>query len=126
MEERPQSITYVGWVAMILGLTGIYSVLTISPVAELEQMHISLLSRQVTGWISVIVDFLCGYGILTGLPWSRVLFVGWMLLGLFIGSVLFPVMSTIVVTAIAIAAFAYFLFNATGDRWFGTTGLSLS
>lgn len=130
MNKRPPSLTIISCLALFLGITGIYSVHSLSATApggaELEQMHISLLSRQIMGWVTVVVDLACATGIYIAEPWSRVLFFGWTLLGLFVGIVVTPDASVIVITALLLLAMGYFLFNAHADRWFGATGVELT
>lgn len=129
MIERPASLTIIGGLALFLGITGIYNIHHLSATApggvELEQMHISLLSRQIMGWVTVIVDLACATGIYVGQPWARVLFFGWTLLGLFVGTVVTPDVSVIVVTSVLLLATGYFLFNSNADRWFGANGVEL-
>ena len=53
------------------------------------------------------------------------LFFGWTLLGLFVGIVVTPDVSVIVVTSVLLLATGYFLFNSNADRWFGANGVEL-
>jgi hypothetical protein len=89
MQKRPLSMTIIGWFLIVFSLFGLYGILTMgsNPVAMkmLEQAHISLLFQQVWGVINCIVTLICAYGILKGQPWSRVLYVGWGIVGIVVG-----------------------------------------
>ena len=48
----------------------------------LQQMHVSLAVLQVMSVVGDVMNLACAYGILKGLPWSRVLYVAWGVIGL--------------------------------------------
>lgn len=130
MEKRPIAVTIIGcW--MVLGaLLTLYSIATMgsNPVMlrMLEQMHISLRFQQVVGVIGVIVCAVSAYGLFKAQPWSRVLYIGWSIIGLGIGFFTSPVKSFVVISVLIFAVIAYFLFRPDADRYFAAKGLQLS
>jgi hypothetical protein len=129
MEKRPLSLTIIGWFLVISALFTSYSVVTMGSnevaMRVLAQMPVSLLFQQVTGGISIIVALVCAYGVFKGLPWSRVAYVGWSIIGLGIALFTSPMKSIIILSAIFVAVIAYFLFRPAADRWFAAKGLQL-
>ena len=81
MGKRPLSLTIIGWLLILFTVLGLYGVITMgsNPVAMkmLEQMHVSLAFEQAWGTLGAVINLACAYGILKGLPWSRVLYVVW-------------------------------------------------
>jgi hypothetical protein len=129
MDKRPLSLTIIGWWMVISALLTAYSVLTMGSnelaMRMLAQMHVSLLFQQVMGTIGIIVSLACAYGLFKGLPWSRVVYVGWSIVGMGIGFVTSPMKSIIILSAIVLLIIAYFLFRPAADRWFAARGLQL-
>ena len=129
MEKRPTSMTVIGWLLIVLGVFGIYSVVTMgsNPIVlkMLEQTHVSLLFEQVIGTINVIVSIVSGYGILKGQPWSRVLYVGWGIVSLGIGLYTSPIKGFVVFGLIILVVIGAFLFTNTANDWFSARGLML-
>lgn len=129
MEKRPLSLTIIGWWMVLAALFTGYSILTMgsNPVAMrmIEQMHVSLLFQQILGAIGIIVSLVSAYGLFKGLPWSRVLYIGWAIIALGFGLVTSPVKSINLLSAIFFAAIAFFLFRPSANRWFAARGLQL-
>lgn len=129
MEKRPLSLTIIGWWMVIGSLLTLYSVLTIRSnelaMRMIEQMHGSLAFQQAIGVIGCIVGVACAYGLFKGQPWSRVLYVGWGIIGFVIGFFTSPLKSVLVIGAVIIAVIAFFLFRPVADRYFAAKGLQL-
>ena len=129
MEKRPLSLTIIAWLLIVgavfsaLGLVSIGS----NPVAMamLENSGMPLVFHQAVGMVGIVISLACAYGIFAGQPWSRVLYVGWGLVGLAISIVTLPMISTIVLSLVVLAIFAFFLFRPAADRWFAARGLGL-
>lgn len=85
----------------------------------------SIAFQQVVGLIGSIVALVCAFGILKGLPWSRVLYVGWGVIGLIIGMFTSPFKSVLILGAAMLAVFAFFLFRPAADRCFAAKGVQL-
>ena len=129
MEKRPLSLTIIAWFLLITSLFGLYSVLTMSSnemaMRMLEQSGVSLQFQQAMGVISCVIAVICAYGIFKGLPWSRVLYVGWSVVSLAIGLFTSPFKSVLILGIVFLLVIAYFLFRPTADRWFAAKGLQL-
>ena len=129
MEKRPLSLTIIGWFLIIVSLFGLYSVFTMgsNPMAMkmLQQMHVSLMVQQVWGAVGAIVTIVCAYGILKGLPWSRVLYVAWGIVGLVIGFYISPIKAFLVLSLIFLVVISVFLFSDKANDWFQARGLML-
>jgi phosphate/sulfate permease len=129
MEKRPLSLTIIGWLLVVTGLFGLYSSLTIGSnevaMRMIEDMGVSLRFHQALGIVGCIIALACAYGVFKGLPWSRVLYVCWGVISLVIGVFTSPIPSALIVGAIVLAVFAYFLFRPAADRWFAAKGLQL-
>ena len=129
MEKRPLSLTIIGWFLIIVSLFGLYSIFTMgsNPVAMkmLQQMHVPLLFQQVWGTIGTIVTLICAYGILKGLPWSRVLYVAWGIIGLVVGFYISPIKAFLVLSLILLVVISVFLFSDKANDWFQARGLML-
>ena len=114
---------------VILALLGVYGVLTIgsNPVATkmLEQMHVSLLFQQVWGVMGCIVTLICAYGIFKGLPWSRVLYLAWGILGLVVGVYTSPMKAALVLGLVILVVVCAFLWTNNANDWFQARGLML-
>jgi hypothetical protein len=129
MDKRPVSLTVIAWVLIVFSLFGLFGVITMgsNPVATkmLEQMHVSLLFEQVWGVIGCIINLICAYGILKGLPWSRVLYVVWGVIGLVVGFYISPMKAAVVISLIFLIVIAAFLFTNTANDWFAARGFML-
>jgi hypothetical protein len=130
MIKRPLSMTIIAWFLVVMSLIGLYGVVTMSSnplmTKMLEQTHGSLLFQQVWGVIGCIVSLICAYGILKGQPWSRVLYVGWGLLGIVVGFFTSPMKSVILLSVLFLVVIGYFLFSLKGNEWFAARGLALT
>ncbi len=129
MDKRPLSLTIIGWFLVVTGLFGLYSSLTIGSNAiamrMIEEAGMSLRVQQAMGVIGCIVALACAYGVFKGLPWSRVVYVGWSIIGFAIGFFTSPMRSVLILGVIFVAVIAFFLFRPAADRWFAAKGLQL-
>ena len=129
MEKRPLSLTIIGWIIIVLSLFAIYGVVVAgsNPVMTqaLSQMHMSVPLYQAWGTVGVIVSLACAYGILKGLPWSRVLYLVWGIIGLVVGFFISPVKATLVLSIIILVVVCAFLWTNAANDWFSARGLML-
>ena len=127
MDKRPLSLTIIAWVLIVFSLFGLFGIFTMgtNPVAVkmLEQMHVSLLFEQVWGVIGVIINLICAYGILKGLPWSRVLYVVWGVIGLVVGFYISPMKSAVVLSLVFLIVISAVLVTKASNGWFSVLGL---
>src|SRR6188472_3001356 len=130
MEKRPLSLTIIMWFLVVTSLFGLYSVLTIrsNPVAMkmIEQMHVPILYQQVWGVLGTIVSLIVAYGIFKGLPWSRVLYVAWGIIGLVVGYFISPMPLVLALSFIFLVVISAFLFGNKANEWFAARGLALT
>ena len=130
MEKRPTSITVIGVVLLlftVLGVAGL--VMTASNAAmtkEIEKMHISLPLYQAFGAAGIIVNLACLYGIFKGLPWSRVLYLVWGIIGLVASFYISPMKASVVIALVVLVVVCVFLWTNTANDWFQARGLMLS
>jgi hypothetical protein len=129
MEKRPVSMTVIGWLLIIFTLFGLYGVVTMgsNPIATkmLAQMHVSLLFEQVWGVLGSIINLVCAYGILKGLPWSRVLYLVWSVISLIVSFAISPIKSLVVFSLIMVVVIVGFLFTNRANEWFNARGFML-
>lgn len=129
MGKRPLSLTIIGWLLILFTVLGLYGVITMgsNPVAMkmLEQMHVSLAFEQAWGTLGAVINLACAYGILKGLPWSRVLYVVWGVISLVAGFYLSPIKYVLVLSLILIVVIAAFLWTNAANDWFNARGFML-
>jgi len=129
MQTRPLSLTIIGWLLIVFSLFGLFGVVTMGSNAAamkmLEQMHTSLLFQQVWGVLGAIINVAVAYGIFKGLPWSRVLYVVWGVVGLVVAAYTSPIKVAVVVGLIFLVAISAFLFTNSANDWFCARGMML-
>ena len=129
MEKRPVSLTIVGGLLIILALLGLYGVATMGSNAialnMLKQMHVPLALEQGWGALGALVNLVCAYGILKGLPWSRVLYVFWGIIGIIVSFYISPMKAAVVVGLIILVVIAAFLWTNSANDWFSARGFML-
>lgn len=129
MEKRPLSLTIIGWFLILGGLFGAYSALTMGSnevaLRMMEDSGMSLRFQQALAVIGAAVALVSAYGIFKGLPWSRVLYVGWSVIALAIGLATSPFKGIMMLSVLFLVVIAYFLFRPEADSWFAARGLQL-
>ena len=104
---------------------------TRTPLAS-TQVEYSLLQRGVEREVDVVihagavVNLIVAYGILKGLPWSRVLYVVWGVIGLAVGYFTAPIMLAVMIGLIILVVIGAFLFSNRANEWFAARGLALT
>lgn len=129
MEKRPLPLTIIGWFLILGGLFGAYSALTMGSnevaLRMMEDSGMSLRFQQALAVIGAAVALVSAYGIFKGLPWSRVLYVGWSVVALAIGLATSPFKGIMMLSVLFLVVIAYFLFRPEADSWFAARGLQL-
>jgi hypothetical protein len=112
---------------VVLGLVGMV-MMGSNPVMmkAVEQMHVPLMFLQAWSVIGAIVTAICAYGILKGLPWSRVLYVVWGILGLIVSAYTSPMKTSVVFGLVILVVISVFLWTNAANDWFQARGLMLS
>jgi hypothetical protein len=129
MEKRPTSMTVIGILLIVLTLLGIYGLITAgtNPMMTkmLTQMHVSLPLYEAYGALGIVISLACAYGIFKGLPWSRVLYLAWGIVGLIVGLYISPIKAALVLSLIILVVVCGFLWTNTANDWFSARGLML-
>jgi hypothetical protein len=129
MEKRPTSLTVIAVILIVLAAIGLIGVFVLASTAQgrqaLAQTHMSLPAYQALGVVGAIVTVACAYGILKGLPWSRVLYVVWGIIGLAIGFYTSPMKAGIVLNLVILIVISVFLWTNNANDWFQARGLML-
>ena len=129
MDNRPLSLTIIGWWMVIGSLFGLYATLTMRSNAlamrMIEQMHLSVAFQQAVGAVGCVIGLACAYGLFKAQPWSRVLYVGWGIVGMVISLFTSPFKSVLIIGVVITAAIAFFLFRPVADRYFAAKWLQL-
>ena len=129
MGKRPTSMTVIAVLLIVLSLLGLAAVFAMSSnpamVQAAQQMHMSMAFLQ--GWsvLGTIVNLACAYGILTGLPWGRVLYLVWGVIGLVVSFYTSPQKASVVFGLIILVVICAFLWTNTANDWFQARGLML-
>ena len=129
MQKRPLSLTIIAVFLALFSLLGLYGTITMgsNPAAMkmLEQSRVPLMFLQVWGAIGCAVTLACAYGIWKGLPWSRVLYVVWNVIGILVSFYTTPTQSLILVSIVIFVVIAAFLFTNRANEWFAARGFAL-
>ena len=129
MAQRPLSITIIAWLLIVLTVLGLIAAFAMGSnpamTKTLEQMHMSLAMYQ--GWVvlSSVVTLICAYGFLKGMPWSRVLYVLWGIVGLVVGYYTSPMKAALLISLLILVVVAFFLFRENANDWFQARGFML-
>lgn len=121
--QRPTSLTVIGWVLIVLGAFGLLGALMVTgnPAATqiLEQSSIPVSVHIAISVIGGLVSIVCGYGVLKGLGWSRLLYVAWILITAALTLISMPFTSLMIVGWAIQAVIIFFLFRPEANAWFG-------
>jgi inner membrane protein involved in colicin E2 resistance len=91
----------------------------------LDQSRVPLMFLQVWGVIGCVITLACAYGIWKGLPWSRVLYVVWNVIGILVSFFTTPQQALILVSIVIFVVIAAFLFTNRANEWFAARGFAL-
>ena len=129
MQNRPLSIAIIAWFLGITAVISIYSIATMgsNPLMAkmLEKMPVSLTFLQVWASLGVVITLVSAYGIWKGLPWGRVLYVVWSVIGIIVSFYTSPIQSLILVSIVFFIIIAAFLFTNRANEWFSARGFAL-
>jgi hypothetical protein len=129
VEKRPVSLTIIAWLLIVLSVLGLIGVFMMSSnalvAAKMAEMHMPIPMLQAWSVLGTIVNLICAYGILKGMPWSRVLYVVWGVIGIVVGFYISPQKSSVVISLVFLVIFAVFLFDEKANVWFQARGLML-
>ena len=127
--KRPLSLTIIAWLLIVFSIIGIASIFMIgsNPAAMkmMEQMPVSLEFQKAWAVVGTIINLAVAYGIFKGLPWSRVLYLVWGIIGLVVGFYISPMKASVVIGLILLVVICGFLWTNTANDWFQARGLML-
>ena len=130
MEKRPVSLTVIAVILIVLSLLGLVLILMMGKLPgsteTLQKMSVSLPMLQAVGVVGTIVNLVCAYGILKGLPWSRVLYLVWGVIGLAFNAYSLPTKGGVVFGLVVLVVICVFLWTNAANDWFQARGLMLS
>ncbi len=130
MGTRPISIAIIAWALGILSLIGVAGILMMGSSPEMakavEQTHMSLQFLQIWTVIGAVVTIAAAVGIWKGLPWGRVLYVAWNVIGIAVGFLTGTKQVSILISILIFVVIAAFLFTNRANEWFQARGLALS
>lgn len=122
-------MTVIGVLLIIFALFGLYGMVMAgsNPMMSqmLTRMHMSLLMYQAYTAVGLVISLLCAYGIFKGLPWSRVLYLLWGIIGLVVGMYISPIKAALVLSLVFLVIICGFLWTNTANDWFSARGLML-
>lgn len=123
MNARPTSVTIIAWILIALGVFGLVSVpLNMGNPMARELLSASPLSYEMHMTISAIsslVSIVCGYFILKGRDWARVLYIAVNAVGILVALLTSPMKSPVLISVVLLGVIAFFLFRGPANAFFG-------
>jgi hypothetical protein len=126
--KRPLSLTIIAWVLIVISVFAVLSLILIAAKPELMQASQQPLpSPMEQAWtaLGVIVTLIVAYGIFKGLPWSRVLYVAWGIIGAVVSFYTSPKPLAPMIALVVFIAISAFLFTNRANEWFSARGFAL-
>lgn len=122
MNKRPLSVTIVAWFIIVTSLFSLLSVLAMGSNPQVAQMlaesPLPASVHQVIGIVGALISLICGYGMLKGFDWARILYIGAAAAGLLFNLVTVPMASILVLGVLMLAVIAFFLYRPAANAWF--------
>jgi len=122
MQERPISLTIIAWFLIVTSALGVLAMLAMQNNPMMEQVYakspLPVSAHIAIGVVGAFITIACGYGFLKGLSWSRLVYVGWSLIGFAITFLTMPVTSLIWLSVAFFAIICFFLFRPAANEWF--------
>lgn len=126
MPKRPTSITFIGWLLIVLGVISL-----VASLFSLTRPEYRALMTQYTAlpfsvqvaliFIGLAVTIVCGAAILKGLNWGRWLYLVWNVISILISLVTTPVRFSLLPSVILLAVVFFFLFRPAAGQYFKPT-----
>jgi hypothetical protein len=121
--QRPNSLSVIGWVLIVFAAFGLIgtAMLPANPMAAelLSGSPLPLSAHIAIGAIGGAISLACGYGVLKGLAWSRLLYVAWCIVGIALSLYSLPFNSMMLVSWAIQAVIIFFLYRPEATAWFG-------
>ncbi len=123
MQSRPQSLTVICWILIVLGPFAILPVLTgqMNNPNVVELMNKSPLTIPVQYaimWLGALITSGSGIMMLYRQNWARLLYIGWIIVGIIIGLITSPFKILLLPGIVMNAIIAFFLFRPVVNAYF--------
>ncbi len=123
MQSRPQSLTVICWILIVLGPFAILPVLTgqMNNPNVVELMNKSPLPIPVQYaimWLGALITSGSGIMMLYRQNWARLLYIGWIIVGIIIGLITSPFKILLLPGIVMNAIIAFFLFRPVVNAYF--------
>ena len=126
--KRPLSLTIIAWVLIVIALLAVLSLVLIAAKPELiEASQQTLPSPMEQAWTALgcIITLIVAYGIFKGLPWSRVLYVAWGVIGAAVSFYTAPKPLAPMIALVVFVVISAFLYTNRANEWFAARGFAL-
>ena len=121
--ERPTSITVIAWILIVLSALGLLvSVAMMNNPDVMDALAKSKLgagTQQMLGIVSSVISIVCGYGMLQGKNWSRLLYVTTGVIGAAINFYAMPMGGAQFLGLAIFVVIIFFLYRPAANAWFG-------
>ena len=121
--ERPTSITVIAWILIVLSALGLLvSVAMMNNPDVMDALAKSKLgagTQQILGIVSSVISIVCGYGMLQGKNWSRLLYVITGVIGAAINFYAMPMGGAQFLGLGIFVVIIFFLYRPAANAWFG-------
>lgn len=125
MQERPLSVTIVGWVLIVFAILGVIAVaMSIGDArmeADMAASGVPPTSMYIVNLLGTAITLACGIGVLKGMNWARWLYVAWGTLSALAALAITPSPTLALISLAIVALIAFFLFRKPADAWFRRT-----
>lgn len=121
-EKSPTSIAIIAWSLIIIGIcSAIMTIFSINgeiiiKVARNREIPAAL--QYCSLYSGFILMIICGFGILNGKNWARILYLLWNLAGLSFSIIIFQSKATIISNFLVFMIILYFLFQKKTNHFF--------
>jgi hypothetical protein len=120
---RPTSVSVIGWGLVILGAFYAFVTFTTFSDPRVRQMmeHLSTLSVSVQltmAYVGMGVTIVCGFAMLKGRNWARILYLSWTLVGLAVGFMTTKDPIAFLPGLVVFLIVALFLFRPSANAYF--------
>ncbi|MBN1548002.1 MAG: hypothetical protein JW902_15225 [Syntrophaceae bacterium] len=122
MKKRPLSLTIIGWLLIIMGISSIFatSAYLKNPevIEAMAQSPLPLSLQHAMLALGVMIMTGCGIGILKGKNWARMLYLGWGLFSILVSLAIGSLHVSMLPSLILFFIMAYFLFRPKAQIYF--------
>lgn len=133
MVPRPTPITVIGWLLIVLSILSAMGYLSLALQQNDPQVQAILKAGPLPVPVQygmmvagIAIQFACGYAILGGKNWARILYVAWTALGMCVGLFTVPDKLMLVPGIVIFAVITYFLYRRDANAFFTADASNLS